>query len=89
MTGEGTVAIVDNRLNVEYHRRGDNRFGNTVCWRPDFAIPNLPNSTLELQGYLGELRHFAESVLRGERPSPDIEDGVKCMEIVDLIEAGG
>jgi len=89
VTGEGAVAIVDNRLSVEYHRRGDNAFGNTTCWRPDFAIPNLPNNTLELQGYLGEIRHFAESILRGEQPSPGIEDGVQCMAIVDLIEAAG
>jgi len=89
VTGEGTVAIVDNRLNLEYHRRGDNSFGNTTVWRPDFAIPNLPNNTLELQGYMGEIRHFAESILRGERPAPSIEDGVKCLEIVDLIETGG
>jgi len=87
VTGEGAVAIVDNRLNVEYHRVGDNRFGSTTSWRPDFAIPNLPNNTLELQGYMGEIRHFAESILRGEKPSPSIEDGVKCMEIVDRIEA--
>ncbi|MGQ9730920.1 MAG: Gfo/Idh/MocA family protein [Candidatus Zipacnadales bacterium] len=86
ITGEGTVAIVDNRLTLEYHKRGDNRFGNTICWRPDFAIPNLANNTLELQGYLGEVRHFAESILRGEKPSPSIEDGVRCMEIVDQIE---
>jgi len=88
VTGEGAVAIVDNRLTLEYHRRGDNAFGNTTTWRPDFAIPNLPNNTLELQGYMGEVRHFAEAILRGEKPSPSIEDGVKCLEIVDRIEAG-
>jgi predicted dehydrogenase len=87
VTGEGAVAIVDNRLTLEYHRRGDNSFGNTVSWRPDFAIPNLANNTLALQGYLGEVRHFAEAILDGRKPSPSIEDGVKCMEIVDLIEA--
>jgi predicted dehydrogenase len=87
VSGEGAVAIVDNRLALEYHRRGDNSFGNTASWRPDFAIPNLANNTLELQGYLGEVRHFAEAALSGRQPSPSIEDGVKCMEIVDLIEA--
>jgi predicted dehydrogenase len=87
VSGQGAVAIVDNRLTLEYHRRGDNSFGNTTCWRPDFAIPNLANNTLQLQGYLGEVRHFAESVLTGRQPSPGIEDGVKCMEIVDQIEA--
>ena len=86
VSGEGTVAIVDNRLALEYHRRGDNSFGNTTHWRPDFAIPNLPNNTLALQGYLGEVRHFAESILSGREPSPSIQDGVKCMEIVDQIE---
>lgn len=87
VSGEGAVAIVDNRLTLEYHRRGGNGFGNTTCWRPDFAIPNLANNTLALQGYLGEVRHFAESVLGGRQPSPNIEDGVKCMAIVDQIEA--
>ena len=33
------------------------------------------------------LVHFAQAALNGEKPSPSIEDGVKCMEIVDLIEA--
>jgi predicted dehydrogenase len=88
VTGEGTVAVVENRLHLEYHRRGDNSFGNTTAWRPDWAIPNRPNNSLELQGYLGEIRHFAEACLEGCEPSPSIQDGVKCMEIVDLIEAG-
>ena len=88
VTGEGTVAIVDNRLNLEYHRRGGNTFGDTTSWRPDWAIPNLPNNSLYLQGYMGEIRHFAECCLEGREPSPSIEDGVKCMELVDRIEAG-
>jgi myo-inositol 2-dehydrogenase/D-chiro-inositol 1-dehydrogenase len=88
VTGEGTVAIVDNRLTLESHQRGGNEFGHTTSWHPDWAIPNLPNNSLYLQGYLGEIRHFAESILEGRPPSPSIEDGVKCLELVDAVEAG-
>ena len=63
------------------------------AWRPDFAIPSgplhgvdEPLDTLVLQGYAGEMVHFVETVKTGQDVSPDIVDGLRAMELVDLLE---
>ena len=86
VTGESTLAVVDNRVDLTYHRRGTNQFGETTWSRPDFAIPNQANSTLELQGYIPELAHFAASVRGEAEPCATIEDGVAVMRLLDLVE---
>lgn len=86
VTGESTVAIVENRVNLTYHRPGDNEFGETTCWRPDFTVQTQASSTLELQGYIPELSHFAASVRGEAEPLATIEDGVAVMHLLDLIE---
>lgn len=90
ITGEGEVIVVDNVVDLEYHRRVEpNRhFVSSVrdiqIVRPDFAIPNAHQNTLFLQGYAGQIVDFAQSVLAGRSPAVTIDDGVSAMRFVDL-----
>ena len=86
VTGENAVAVVDNRVNLEYHPPGSRESREGSCWRPDFAIPGQSNSTLELQGYAPELSHFAACVRGEAEPAATIADGVAAMRLLDLIE---
>ncbi|MFH1742712.1 MAG: Gfo/Idh/MocA family oxidoreductase [bacterium] len=94
ISGERALIVVDNIVNLEVHRSARNgierRFdmSDIEMYRPDFSIPCQNQNSLVFQGYVGEVVHFAESILAGRAPSPNIDDGVAAMRIVDWLERG-
>lgn len=90
IVGEGELIVVDNVIELEYHRRvaPHRNFTSSIhdiqLVRPDFAIPNAHQNTLFLQGYAGIMVDFATSLARGLKPAVTIEDGVAAMRLVDL-----
>ncbi len=92
--GTNAAVWVDNLTHIEHLKGGKRKtYGSLDAWRPDFAIPSgplhgvdEPLDTLVLQGYAGEMVHFVESVKSGQDVSPNIVDGLRAMELVDLLE---
>ena len=44
---------------------------------------------IETYGIRAEDQHFVESILQGEKPMPDLEDALKTLDLVEVIEKGG
>jgi len=92
--GTNAAVYVDNLTHIEHLEGGKRKtFGSMDAWRPDFAIPSgplhgidEPLDTLVLQGYAGEMVHFVEAIKTGQDVSPNIVDGLRAMELVDLLE---
>ncbi|MEM2884571.1 MAG: Gfo/Idh/MocA family oxidoreductase [Thermoproteota archaeon] len=40
---------------------------------------------MSLYGYYYEMKHFAESLLKGAAPKADIGDGAKALEIAEAV----
>jgi predicted dehydrogenase len=55
-------------------------------WHPEFTIPWRDTESLVLQGYAGEVEHFAERILAGQPVESNIDDAVAAMRILDSIE---
>lgn len=55
-------------------------------WHPEFTIPWRDNESLVLQGFAGEVKHFAERILAGKAVESNIDDGVEVIRIMDGIE---
>ena len=94
ISGERALIVVDNVVNLEVYRSTRNgieagfEMSDIEIYRPDFAIPCQDQNSLWFQGYAGEVVHFADSILAGRAPSPNISDGVAAMRIVDWLERG-
>jgi predicted dehydrogenase len=91
VTGEGQMIEVDNLVNLRVFDRKQPGVGlefepEDRVWRPDFAIPHLQQDSLFLQGYAGEVRHFADSLLAGRELEVSIHDGYKAMQMVEILE---
>ncbi|MBN1342696.1 MAG: Gfo/Idh/MocA family oxidoreductase [Phycisphaerae bacterium] len=92
--GTNSAVYVENLTHIEHLKGGRRKtFGQMDTWRPDLAIPSgplfgvdEPLDTLVLQGYAGEMVHFVECIKTGQQPSPNIVDGLRSMELVDLLE---
>lgn len=90
VTGEQTMIEVDNLVDLRVFGREQRGIGlefdpHDRFWRPDFAIPHHQQDSLFLQGYAGEVQHFAESILAGREPTSNIHDGYKAMQLVDIL----
>lgn len=88
IVGDSKFIIVDNYVNFEL-------FDDTIKpmdvspmkplalrWTPNFPIPSTSNQSYVLNGYVGELDHFIDSLLKEEKPSPDEMDGLKALQLV-------
>jgi predicted dehydrogenase len=51
-------------------------------WRPTGPAAR---KTDELIGYRGELAHFAECVVSGQRPTPDLWDGAAALQLTEAV----
>jgi len=89
--GDGTAVIVDNLVNftrfpAESREDGGKSFlKQGASWQPNWFYPADFNSSFAHQGYIGEIRHFAESVLMGTAPKPDIRDGYQALRLVEAV----
>ncbi len=71
---------------MERDRRLD-RAHDTIVWEPNMTAISPENNSLAHMGYVGELRHFAEGRLRGEKVKPDITDGIAALRLARAILA--
>lgn len=55
-------------------------------WHPEFTIPWRDNEGLVLQGFAGEVKHFAERILAGKAVESSIDDGVEVIRIMEGME---
>lgn len=98
ITGDGHFFIVDNRSRLLYYPEEDwvklpkiineawePASGQALYWEPNPTIPTTHNQTEYLNGYVGEVVYFAETILAGNQPSPNISDGVAAMQLVDTV----
>jgi predicted dehydrogenase len=83
--GQGTNLIVDNVIKLSYYRKTtslptDQYIGTSeeapLVWEPAFSLS---------EGFVGEIRHFAESILKGEYPRSNIYDGIEALKLVDAM----
>ena len=93
LMGEGRTVIVENVSHLTYHRnapamdrgRDLDPEHDSLTWAPNMTAISPENWSLAHMGYLGEVRNFAECVLRGTPPKPDILDGIAAVRLVHAI----
>jgi predicted dehydrogenase len=91
IVGEGANVVIDNVERLVYYRRAANPPEDSfvgadeeapLVWEPAFSLSQVRNKVLFIGGFAGEVRHFAESVLKGTAPSSDISDGLEAVRLV-------
>ena len=95
--GQGSNVVIDNSIKLTHYRPGNRGpYGTTpsfigpdeaapIYWEPEFSLAVLYNKGIFLGGFVGEITHFAECVLKNEQPA-------KCgldyaLEVTKLYEA--
>jgi predicted dehydrogenase len=81
VVGTSAHLVIDNVMRLTYYRpvknpgvygREPSFIGSNddapLFWEPEFTLGQMYNKNIFLIGYVGEVSHFAESVLRGEPP---------------------
>lgn len=82
VTGVGSVAVADGWQDAVCYLPGQ---AQPLYWSPNTPMTAaLYNGTLK--GYVGEIRHFFESVKNGRAPESNISDGVECLRIETAIK---
>jgi predicted dehydrogenase len=103
MDGKAALCVVDNVQHLEVHTAGQSGvdvlapelyeinpafdLDDIKIWRPDYAIPNMGQNSPWLVGYAGEIREFADAILRKREPYPGTEDSLKAMEVIEAVAA--
>lgn len=72
----GCGVVVENMRKVIYYKEND-----AYIWQPDW-MPHIRNSSLVLDGYVGNIEHFCECIQEGKEPTPNIYDEMKALEII-------
>ncbi|WP_158564175.1 Gfo/Idh/MocA family protein [Jiangella anatolica] len=92
LVGESALIQVTNLTELRYHPRASTwedvqstDESMVSLWYPEFAIPIEYTSNHVLQGYAGQLRHFANALAAGEAVSPNIDDGVEAMRLAEAL----
>jgi predicted dehydrogenase len=97
IVGEGVNVVIDNVSRLTFFRRAatppeDSFVGADneapLVWEPAFSLSQRRNKVLFIGGFAGEVRHFAESVLRGIAPSSDMSDGLEAVRLVHALCQG-
>jgi predicted dehydrogenase len=58
----------------------------STVWEPNYSIPVKENSLIFLNGYVFELRYFAQSIRKGYDCSSNIQDGLEALSIIEKIK---
>jgi predicted dehydrogenase len=82
VTGIGGRVFVENWRRVLGFIPGE----PTYYWEPDDIQPTDDQNSLELHGFVGELRDFAMSIREGRAPGATIEDGIAAIKLERAIE---
>jgi len=73
---EGQGVFVENVRKVVHYKEND-----SYVWQPDW-MPHMRNSTLVLDGYIGNMEHFFKCIRERIEPVPNIYDEMKALEII-------
>jgi myo-inositol 2-dehydrogenase/D-chiro-inositol 1-dehydrogenase len=95
MGSEGRSVTVENVSRVTYSRHAapmerDRKLdpgSDRVIWEPNMTNISPENSSLVHQGYVGEMRHLAETLLNKRAVKPDIDDGIAAVQLAHAIVA--
>lgn len=93
IAGDSTLITVDDLTEVRVHARAPqftdalSTDSSVTLWRPDSTIPIEQSDSLALQGYAGEMAHFAAALRDGTAVTPSIDDGVAVMQLVEAVVA--
>lgn len=90
LVGEGRSVVIENVSHLTYHRNAPamdrgrelDPEHDSLTWAPNMTAISQENWSLAHMGYLGEVRNFAECVLAGRAPKPDIVDGLAAVRLV-------
>lgn len=92
--GEQAFIQVDNLWQVRYFRGAKPAWERRqefdpdreyTVYRPNFTVPGELNTSSYIQGYDRELKHFAQAISLGVPPKPGIEDGIRALKLIELI----
>lgn len=58
---------------------------NELIWEPNFTIPINENQTFFLNGFVYEIKHFVDCVLRKKKCKSSIEESLETYKIIEKI----
>lgn len=76
---------IDLRTNVQADIKPELDLADIQTWRPDYAIPNLGQTTGFFAGYIGEVREFADAIVEKRKPRQCNAAVLPAMRIVDAV----
>ncbi len=88
LTGQRAMVTVEDLTRLEYFPPSDSSWTppQRIVQQPNMALQTLDNQSMELQGYLGEVRAFVRAVGGGDAGAlATIDDGVAAMRIADIL----
>ncbi len=101
--GKDGCIYVDNVTQLEVHTAGlsgvdvlapelaairpEFELADIKIWRPDFALPNMGQNSLFLNGYAGEIREFADAIVEHRIPSNGNDAAVAALRVVDAVKS--
>jgi myo-inositol 2-dehydrogenase / D-chiro-inositol 1-dehydrogenase len=93
LMGAGRSVVVENVSQLKYNRNAPamdrerelDLEHDSIVWAPNMTAISPENWSLAHMGYLGEVRNFAQCVLAGVAPKPDMLDGVRAVRLVHAI----
>lgn len=83
VNGHGPVVLVDNVECCIYRVPGQPE----RRWMPNYTVPDARNSSLEVTGFTGALRHFTDVVRQGARCKSDLASALATMELAERVLA--
>jgi len=92
IAGDEHFVVVDNVCRLLYYPKrnwiepsGYQVYNLATFWEPNSTVPAQANHSHYLMGYFGEIEHFAKSLVAGSAPKPDIEDGLKALQLAEAV----
>jgi hypothetical protein len=99
--GDGANVVVDNCVRPTYSRGGGSSAAGwtpsylgpdeiaPLVWEPEFLLGQLSNTALFLQGYVLQIRSFAQCVLNGDPPTRGgLEDAWHVTRLLEAFRDG-
>ncbi|MBV8933066.1 MAG: hypothetical protein JO285_11010 [Kutzneria sp.] len=97
--GSGENVVLENGVKLTYYRRSDlGEYGRTgsfladdsaapLHWEPEFSLGQLYNKNLFYLGYVPEILHFCDCVLRQQPPSKGtLRDSLAIMRLFEAYQ---
>ncbi len=83
VTGVGSRVFVENWRRVIAFLDGEDEMR---YWEPDDIQPTDDANSLNIHGFVGEIRHFIESVSNGAEPVSSIENAIEAVRLQEAIK---